>query len=916
MEKKNRSKHSPVKLLSILIAVLLIGGSALAYAMIDDTNSVHIDASEIENSTLLVGTHLIYLGAMNDQLYEIAMDSASESGQYDRYYKSELSSGAWYDVTDAGTLADITTSGRMVKDSEIEELMITHHTKSDGITYDLRTNRAVCIFDIKDPYDLEGMEELQPIKLQYDMLAQEDDPTITHTRDRKLIEEIFKKNRANEETEQLDEYLYELQNYYEVLIRDGADSEMSDMVMTVMEKIDAARRAEILTPLQESELESLNRLVSRDYTYVEGEVTGEVDAKELLGEKAEKAAKEAADAVKRAFGTPKTDEAKAALEEAMQKAEQETYDKLMEEGRDTIDPFSMNTELISAIGEAMTNVQDSYTDCISKQLEEGTTVLSQVKYELTMELLGQAAAQNFSGCDTAVQKLLYLDRIENDIIREEDAERAFIEDTLLPKAEKLYQEKLSTGVSELYQTLPSTAAAATKTNALKQQKNETEVVRNELQYIIRAYTNRMATETAMEYVTKRIEACEDFRAGIRDDAYADYANASVDAHKSWLSELLNDLQDAKGNRTMDDLQQQKQDLQTQRMTALDKNQLSVTKKLDAQIEAIDQEMEDLENYLNNILQSENTSASEKARAAAQLGEKNVSALLQELKNEALQDLRDGNPDGIENIVNAVGSLANSQPESALSALKEIYQELSKQELQGNDSAALQDRIKQVEKVTMEQMENFQSNLSKTSIASLIAAYLNQNGFGEDTTTLLEDSADASDLQSVMKKLTQEQMAMVLLALDEYAKQSNSEDARAIVQDYSRMAFNGNNPYVYEKLRSVPSATYVPTDRIAKICKYRYIFNDSQKAVTLQKGDAYYKFTAFSEIVERSGVLEDMTAIAGFQNVIYIPQDAASTYFEVQADTLENGNYSLLLTKEMQTGATEFLDYLLKAGGES
>lgn len=917
MENKKWNRNALTKLLSILIAVILIGGSALAYAMIDDTNSVHIDADEIEDSTLIVGTHLIYLGAMTDQVYQIAMDSASESGQFSRYYKSELAGGVWYDVTDAGTLADITTSGKIVQNSEIEDLMMTHHTKSDGITYDLRTNKAVCIFDIKDPYDLEAMEELQPIKLQYDMLAQEDDPTETNKRDMKLIEEIFKKDRSTEITEKWDHYLYELQIYYEVLIRDGADTELSDMVMTVMERVDATRRAEVLLPLQESELEDLNRLVSRDYTYVEGEVTGAVDVKDIMGEKAEAAAAEARKAVEDAFGEAKTEEAKAALEEAIAEAEEEAYNKLMEEGRATIDPFSMNTELITAIGDALTNVQESYTDCLSQQIQEGTTVLSQVQYDIMMELLRQAEKQDFAGCDKATMNLIYLDRIENDIIREEDAERAFIEEILLPQAEAAYREKLFAGESELYQTLPSTAAAATKANALKQQKNDTEVVRNELQFIIRAYVNRMPTETAMELIAKRIEGCDDFRKGIVEDAYADYAKASVDAHQAWLGELLNSLQDSMGNRTMDDLMAQKEDLQTQRMTALDKNQLSVAKKLDAQIAAVDQEIEDLENYLNSILESENTSASEKAQAAAQLGEKNTSALLQSLKNDALQDLQDGNLDGIGNIIDAVGALSGSQPTGALNVMKDIYEGLVDQMLQGNSSDALMDLLDRAEEVTAEQLENFLGDLSDTDLAALIEAYVDENGMGADG---LEDAdgttSGSPDLSGVMNRLNDKQMAIVLTALDQYVEQINASDALKAVQDYSRIAFNSNNPYIYDKLRSDPSRVYVPTDRIAKICKYRYIFNDSQKAVTLQKGGEYDKFTAFSAVMERSGVLEDMTAIAGFQDVIYIPQDAAKTYFGLEAYYSENSSYGILLTAEMEQEATAFLDYLLEAGGES
>lgn len=945
MGEKKRTALTTI--LTAVIGLLIIGGSVLAFAMIDDTNSVHIRAREIEDSTLIVGTHLIYLGAMNDQIYQIAMDSASEANQYKRYYKSELAGGVWYDVTDAGALADITTDGRIVENKEIEDLYMTHHTKSDGITYDLRTGKSVCIFDIDDPYNLEGLTELEPLKTQYDVLAQTEDPTDTNLRDMKLIQEIYEKDRKNEVTEECDQSLYELQIYYEILVQNDADSAMSDMVMSVMEKIDAKRRAEILLPLQESELENLNRVAGRAYTYLAGEVIGETEPEETEGEDGEEGA------------------------------------EAEEKGRDKIEDFSLNTELMSAIGEAIGNVQESYIEYSSNMLEEGTTVLSQVEYELSMELAKRAAAENFSGCDEVTMKLIYLDRINNAVIREADAERAFIEAELLPRAETAYRSSLSAGEGEAYRTLSSMAAAATKANALKQQKNETEIVRNELQFIIQAYIDRMAPETAMEHITERIANCDAYRRGIKSDAYESYAQSSVDAHLEWLKQTLNNLQNSLGNRTMDRLMEQKNELQTERMTALDKNQLSKAKKLEAQIAAVDQEMEDLENQLNAILQSETSTSAEKARAAAQLGEKNTSAALQNMKNNALADLRNGELDGVENIIDGIGALASSQPEGALGALKEIYKELSNQELAGNGSAAVKELLSKVENVTAEQMSNFIGDLSKSDMEQLIRSFVEENGgngddgdlFGEDgfngtgtgangtgtgangagtgangtgtgangtgangtgagtgangagtgangtggTGTGADGQtgpAGRSSMTELMSGLSDEMMASVLAGMNLYADQTGSTMAKKIVTDYGRMAFGNGNPYVFEKLSSEPGAKFVPTDKIGRLCRYRYIFNDSQKAVTLQQGSKYFKFTAFSGVVNRGGTMEDMTRAAGFQGTVYIPADAAKGYFELDVEYLTNTSYGVLLPAEEKEMALAFLDYLLQAGGEA
>ncbi len=951
MKDKRTGSKSIIKIIAVLVAVAVIGGSVFTFAMIDETNSVHIDASEIEDSTLIIGSHLIYLGAMTDQIYQIAMESAEEANQYNRYYKSELAGGTWYNVTEAGELADITTGGVVVEDREIEELFMTHHTKSDGITYDLRTGDSVSIFDINDPYDLEGMSELEPIKLQYDTLVNTEDPSETIERDILYIEEVYKKNRRTEETDRIDAEIDHLQAYYEILVRDGADSAMSDMVMTVMEKLDAARRAEVLAPLNETELQTMSKVVSREFIYIEGEITGEFkmsEERQRKIEEATKAKKEAAEAAIKAKEAEineykatinnmvsedvadiwlerrekELEELKKELASQVDEAIRSATESIMNEKREALDSFVLNTDLVTAIGEAMTNVQESYIDYSSKMIAEGSTVLSNAEYEITMELIDRAEGELYSLCDESVMKLIYLDRINNSVIREEDAERQFIEESLMRQAERAYSASLGEGEGEAYKTLSSMAAAATKANVLKTQKNNTEIIRNELQFIIQAYTDRMSAEEAMDHIAGRIDNIGSFSAVIQNDAYHDYAVSSVDAHYEWLNSTMRGLQDSLGNRTMDGLNDKKDDLQTERMTALDKNNLALAKKLETQIEAIDKEIEELEKYLNDIINSSNTSASEKSKAAAQLSEGSASATLQNMKNNALEDLRNGVLDGIENIIDGIGALADVQPESALGALKDIYQELSNQELMGNSSYALDDLLDKVENVTAENMDKFTGDIPENDIGSLIKSFIDENmgGIAGDSTGEVDNilemgSSDDITIASVMDGLSDEQMAVILAGLGMFAEQTGSNGAGQIVSDYSKFALDDGSSFVFERYTSDPLANYVPTDKLAMITGYRYIFNDSQKAVTLQKGSQYYKFEAFSIVAYKGTDEEDMSNPAGFMTVIYIPSDTAEKYFGVITENIYNTGYGVLLTEDMRELATAFFDYLLQAGGE-
>lgn len=850
MKKKRIGLSFITKLIITAVVLIAIGSATLSYALIDETNSVHIKASEIEDATLIIGTHLIYLGSMNDQIYETAMKSAEESNQYNRYYKSEIAGGVWYDITEAGSLADITTDGIVVDNGVIEALNMTHHTKSDGITYDLRTQAAVGIFDINSPYDLTKMAELEPIKLQYDVLTQTTEPSDTMERDILNIKELYQYNRQTDKTKEIDAQLSALQTYYDILVRDEAEEAVSQMVMSVMEKLDAARRAEVLGLLNDTQLQKMSLVVGREFTYLAGEIT------ELAHEDLSK-------------------------------------------DRTAIEKFSPNSDLLTAISESMTNVQESYISYSSKMLVEGNTILSKTEYRLSMELVSHAQSGNYSKCDETVNKLLYLDRINQGIVQEEDKEREFIVQELMQVVKNSYSASLGFGVGTGYQTLSSTAAEATRKNVLKNQLNETEVIRNELQFIIQAYVDRMAPEKAIEYITECIDKITEYRNVIKKDAYETYAQSSVDSHLEWLVSTLKNLQSLLGGSALDDLKLQKSNLQTELLSALDDNRLDEARRIETQITAVDMEIDETEKYLNSVINSAFSSESEKALAAAQLGNGSTMATLQSMKDEVMNNIKNGNLSGVGNILEGIQALASAQPDGAMGALEDIYQELVNQELMGKNSTQLDDLMNQVEGIATDQIGNLSDGLSEDDLIALMLAF-----FGGITEGNLED---------ILNNLTDEELVVMLAGLSMYAEETNGEAAKQLLMICSKAAFNKGNKYVYEQLRNEPSE-FVPTDKLARIISYRYIFNDSQMSVTLQRGSQYYQFEAFDILVRKGNDIEEMNAAAGFQNVIYIPEDITQEYFGILARYLQKTSYGVMLTEELNDRALEFFDYLLEAGG--
>lgn len=228
--KRMRRRKTGIILIGILLVLVLfiLWQMDILQAVFDEKDAVHIKSETIEDSTLMIGTHLIHLSALDDTLYKIASDSASASGQTEIYYKSELGDGKWYSISNAKSLTDITEKGKRISDHVIEEQWLTHHTKSDGKTYDLRTGEEVSKYDIISPYDLHKLPELEALELL--------------DRAGKNTGSLFKTKVEDEESKTLDGQLAALEDLKETLFLAGMSKDQAEMLERTMERLDALRR--------------------------------------------------------------------------------------------------------------------------------------------------------------------------------------------------------------------------------------------------------------------------------------------------------------------------------------------------------------------------------------------------------------------------------------------------------------------------------------------------------------------------------------------------------------------------------------------------------------------------------------------------------------------------------------------------
>ena len=334
-----KGKKKRLRIFAGVLAALLgiMGGLEYsqinAYAVLDESTAVKYSTfsltNTVENGTLFIGTYLIHMTAMTDELYEKAQESAEDSGQYNIYYKSELANGEWFDISSAEGLADITDAAEPVETAELDDLWVTFYVGADGIAHSAKNSEAVCIFDQPSPYDLYRLPELEALRNQYDNTYTSE----TEGADRYFYDQLkdfFELNLRNAVTDECDRQINLLQGVYNGL-QQQEKSEQAEILYTLMGKIDAKRRAEVFYQLMEAEDSRLNQLQS------------------LLG---------GADYHK------------------------ENYND---------EQFVASADLSDAVGTAMESCESSYITHSGNQITNDGTVLGETEYTLCMSILEKAA---------------------------------------------------------------------------------------------------------------------------------------------------------------------------------------------------------------------------------------------------------------------------------------------------------------------------------------------------------------------------------------------------------------------------------------------------------------------------------------------------------------------------------------------
>ncbi|OEF97126.1 stalk domain-containing protein [Desulfuribacillus alkaliarsenatis] len=547
--RRSRKKESKYKLFMWLAIVVLIVGLGYSQTLRVDA-SARPSASEIPDGTLIIGTHLIALQALNQEILEIAIKSADdmktrEDGVVqDRvYYKSDLNQGVWYDITNAESVTDISIStSKAVSNELIDSLILTHWTKSDGITIELATGRAVSVQDIESMEDPKNLPELAMLKIE------------------KEVQEG--KLQALEET---------------AADSDDEDRDLQRQIEQTKEKIDSIDR--VFAPIEDTEIDALRQILDHFDGFIQYLINDKQAPDRLLNIAAE--------------------------EKKITRAIRDTkiYEAMLERLYDELEIAIMleDGELISRYGSTIDELRQSFSEAeIDADRGEPTTALEKIYQQLAEQLATQVQAGDYPGGYDTLLKMQGIDSILNNRILDRKLELELIEQAMDMVGATL--ELLTTDAGDEYKAAKDNGESEAVLNRLRNQRasdlqRKLQEIDDLLEYK-KFRTDPGLHAGLIEDMLKHLRNLEDElasiptgTAGIDDDMKAGLTSTIQESTQSLAQDLAkakaaNSPEIAKQTAELERLQKLEDDIQEQYYRAAEIGDLEALEKIKAQLDSL------------------------------------------------------------------------------------------------------------------------------------------------------------------------------------------------------------------------------------------------------------------------------------------------------------------------------------------
>ena len=957
-----------ISVICALAAAIVLAVKSRALALFNENEAMtygeYAAANTIENSTLFVGTYLININAMTDELYTKALDSASESNQTSMYYKSELADGQWFDVTDSESLNDIMNTAVAIPESELSELYVQYYVGSDGVVISVLEGDEINPFDIPDPYNLSKLKELEPLWLQYTSSSEADGISQSEYLENKnsnstgnlrsdvykyqLLTSFFAMDLRDDETDGYDADLARLNEAYKSYKSSGQDDE-ADIIYNLMAKVDASRRAVIMDKLSVMEvnaLDVLNDLASGKYYTVSGDFLNPDTASEQADEDGGES-----DDFNDVSGDPEyIVELKESVEHEFDEGDddddewwgvlQDGYEKDLATPSANGAPYSQDSSLTGAIGDCIQSCNQSYSTYQSEALTDDESVLGHAEYEYSSEVIEQTSAGGAGGPISYLRDVL---NIKNSVVKNSDSEKSLLDSSLLDLAEGNFEEAVTSGEPSGYEAmLESGAGASAAETLLDDEFDKAESKRSELEFLIDAYRQREEASKALTYVNGCISWSNELYDEVPGDGFEAKADGCIDSHIKWLNDLADQIKSSDDSlkSDLDKLNDKKEELQSKRDQALDDNDLAGAKAYDKMIEAVDQDIAEqetntgknsdddmadsiLNDALAKIADDPDADVSSAMDALSGMGKSDAASKLQDRADAASgksgsgADTGAGDGAGTGSGTGAgggsgsgsgtgsssgEGSGAGSGSGSGSGAGSSAGAGAGSGSGAGDGSGA-------GSSTGAGSGDGAGSGSGSGSGGTSGSGSDSGSGSGSGSDMTEEDilAVIESMFGKTPENMNADELSIVTASVSRFARTGNKA-AKGLASGYAELMRSKNSKYLYNQYKD-KTPRYISLKTIGQVSSFRYYYDDTRQKATLTSGVKAYVFKTGSNSLDRGGAGETLKYNVVMQKYPYISEDDAADLFDCHAEYVAGSGYAVCLTGTMEGEAKELLDAL-------
>ncbi|MGI6778029.1 MAG: stalk domain-containing protein [Acetivibrionales bacterium] len=816
-----------VMLIIFVITALLPFGVACA-----DTRPL---AKDVPNQTLVIGTFLIHLSALDSETVSLAEKSAENSGQKKVYYKSEFAKGEWVDITGTGTVDEILTEkGKIVSNLEIDSIPLTHWAKKPGEIIDLSTGKAVDARQINEPENNlpEGMKFLEK-ELE------------SITNERKSQEKKLNKSSDSSERKEIREKL----------------GIIDPILASVKGQKGYSDSESILTRIQ-----SYKDYINRTHTDKRELYIAEVLELEnnILTEQKIFVVQLIADRVK------------SAIDKASNKA---------------------HTDILEPLSNSSAALIDTQNNLINSLAGQSTDVLGEEKGILQKSLLGKIDTQDFSGADAVLSDILHINNIKNSIIKSSGEELIVLNRVLDRALDRLKSTAFVSNNSEFKAAKAAGESKAVLDKIIEDNSKQLESRVKDVEFIktetIKRLEDNKSKISALERIKGYIAAIiVDLNAGSQEDinnnqpalkVLGDFLNLldnEIKSIKASMNEQLSSSSKAKAG-----LENQLAALKEEYMSAVETGNIAHASSLKEQIGRV---LEDLSNNNDNILDDLNKLDAEKRQLQNSLDKavmEGNSSLAKELENEiGLKDI----------MISGLLDLLSDKDKNLINDFKErAYRVLDEINTPGSDIIGkLEFSVKDLLDTYNSLDEEYKSFVNSDGVIDKISDALqalyktfSENGDSDSAAGILKQIGSVSLAAESMKMSMEErQNASILQLLIEYSPGSSK------MEDYVSKHYSAlNNADEARGMQSIYRNSFLSTgstDKAGVQALIRSFRAAADALLVAEKSDYFSRMKLAIEGMNQGVDIETETLESFiYQNLLQLVQKESSIYTEEEIKSL-------------------------------